>query len=619
MKRIFLSFLAVLFVFSIAFSGAGHAESTDYALDEAKKLENMGILVGYPGGNYGLGRTITRAEFAAFIVRALDLQKVEVEQTFKDVPPDKWYYDVIYKAATAGIVVGFPNSTFHPKENITREDMAVMINRMLKYKGIVTEIQPLTFNDKGKIADYAEEAVKRNVSLGIILGYPNDHTFRPKDKANRAEAIIMIYKSLKLIEQTSDWYRVGTISNGELNIGGTLYSTFEKAKNQITNQSNQVVLRGQEKIEVVWMNDGIAYTSGFTTFGDTYVPTGTELNFLGADANSVDIKLAGNSGTVDQDEVVLVPNGLKEGQSYYSVDGNKLVHHIYRPITGNYVSYTYGYAPDKLQAGKRYYSWDGHTFYDNRNTSGNPVTTAYQYFNILPLNTKTSYTAAQLNEYIEGTALADLGKAFKDAEQKYGVNALYLLAHAIHESAWGESDIAQDKHNLFGLGAADSDPYDGAKRFASFKECIDYAAWYVASHYQDPDGAYYYGAMLGNKESGMNMKYASDPFWGQKIAGYMYRIDKSLGGDDFKEYNLGVANSTSLNVRKGASTGSVVLYQFPRFHEGAAFIITGVESNGEGTWYKIYSDNEDFRAPKVVYTYHDGKYDLLSKDVNIAK
>ncbi|HET7580154.1 MAG TPA: glucosaminidase domain-containing protein, partial [Bacillales bacterium] len=265
------------------------------------------------------------------------------------------------------------------------------------------------------------------------------------------------------------------------------------------------------------------------------------------------------------------------------------------------------------------------TFY---NASGNKVGTAYEYFDILPLHTKTSYDAADLNRYVKQNIpsdykqamggdgpLARLGKYFIQAQNKYGVNALYLFAHAIHESAWGSSKIAQEKHNLFGLHATDTDTYDNATGFKSYQACINYAAKYVANKYQDPEGAYYYGAMLGNKQSGMNVKYASDPFWGQKIAGYMYRIDKALGGKDFGKYTLGVAAASSLNVHSTPHTGATI-YQYK--NPGAGIIITGTRKNGEGTWYQIYSDEHDFRNSDKVYVYHNGQYDLLSKKVNIA-
>ncbi|MDY0395610.1 glucosaminidase domain-containing protein [Virgibacillus halophilus] len=269
--------------------------------------------------------------------------------------------------------------------------------------------------------------------------------------------------------------------------------------------------------------------------------------------------------------------------------------------------------------------------------TGKEKGTAYQYFEILPLNTETSYTAEQLNQYIKSHIpetyqnkmngsgpLATLGDSFIAAQNQYGVNALYLLAHAIHESAWGSSAIAQTKYNLFGFGAVDSDPYNGAKKFNSYQDGINYVAQYVAHQYQNPKGSYYHGAMLGNKAAGMNAKYASDPLWGQQIAGYMYRIDKALGKKDFGRYTSGsykLAVSTvdaPLNVRTqpSASDSKDISYHLPS--SGAAMIVSGQVSNRDGTWYKIFSDQSNFLDRETAYIYHNGPRGTLSEIVNVA-
>jgi len=110
--------------------------------------------------------------------------------------------------------------------------------------------------------------------------------------------------------------------------------------------------------------------------------------------------------------------------------------------------------------------------------------------------------------------LIGLGDTFVATQERYGVNAVYQAAHAVHESAWGTSEIAQDKRNLFGWGAEDSDPYGGAKRFASFEACVDYVMGEVADHYLEPGDFRYNGPTL----DGMNVYYATDDRWDVKIA-----------------------------------------------------------------------------------------------------
>ena len=110
--------------------------------------------------------------------------------------------------------------------------------------------------------------------------------------------------------------------------------------------------------------------------------------------------------------------------------------------------------------------------------------------------------------------MAGLGDSFMRAEQSFHVSARYFVAHAILESAWGTSAIARDKHNLFGFNANDRNPYQDATTFASFDACIQYVAQFVAANYLSANGRFYHGATL----RGMNVNYASDPNWANKIA-----------------------------------------------------------------------------------------------------
>jgi N-acetyl-anhydromuramyl-L-alanine amidase AmpD/beta-N-acetylglucosaminidase len=112
--------------------------------------------------------------------------------------------------------------------------------------------------------------------------------------------------------------------------------------------------------------------------------------------------------------------------------------------------------------------------------------------------------------------LVGLGETFVATQEKYGVNAVYQAAHAIHESEWGTSTIAQDKRNLFGWGAEDADPYGGAKRFSSFEACVDYVMGEVTDLYLEPGDFRYNGPTL----DGMNVYYATDDRWDLKIAGH---------------------------------------------------------------------------------------------------
>jgi hypothetical protein len=130
------------------------------------------------------------------------------------------------------------------------------------------------------------------------------------------------------------------------------------------------------------------------------------------------------------------------------------------------------------------------------------------------LRLPSNISAWAIDQYLAAnTPLPPLGTAFKGAEATFHVNALYLLAHAMHESDYGRSYIAQTDKNLFGWTAYDRDPVLYATRFASFQDSITYVAQQVAQTYLDPAGAYYGGAPTLR---GM-YRYATNPGWGANI------------------------------------------------------------------------------------------------------
>lgn len=145
-------------------------------------------------------------------------------------------------------------------------------------------------------------------------------------------------------------------------------------------------------------------------------------------------------------------------------------------------------------------------------------------------------TITNIDQYLqqqEAKFLEPLGMPIIEASQTYGINATYILAHAILETGWGKSAIYQKKHNLFGWNAVDASPGDSARTFNSDAECIDYVMSRVNQNYLTPGGKYYQGSpSLGNKHYGMNVKYASDAEWGLKIAKIARSIEAAVSLSD---------------------------------------------------------------------------------------
>ncbi|MDO4793120.1 MAG: glucosaminidase domain-containing protein [Filifactor alocis] len=126
---------------------------------------------------------------------------------------------------------------------------------------------------------------------------------------------------------------------------------------------------------------------------------------------------------------------------------------------------------------------------------------------------KSEVSSETLERFLRGTNLAGLGKAFKKAEQDHGVNALFLMGLAIHESNAGTSRIAVTKNNLFGFRAYDSSPFESAKAFVTREEGIDTVARYLSKNYLTPGGRYFRGYSI----EAVNVHYATDPNWAKGI------------------------------------------------------------------------------------------------------
>ena len=363
---------------------------------------------------------------------------------------------------------------------------------------------------------------------------------------------------------------------------------------------------------------------------------GADAAYLGTTGNYYIFMMSGVIGKVKSSDVTLVALSNVKSYSYYYVSGEKLYHRI----TGNllqpkYVSnLRYGKAPSYLSQGTNYFSYDGHYFYTNYTTmisdytsdsrahsvnSNNPYFNYYQY---LPLRSTTSYSASDLNSTINGkisstSKLKDLGKDFVNNQNTYGVNALLMASIAINESGWGNSSIAKNKNNLFGLNAVDASPSQSANYYSSVSACIkDFAETYMSKKYLNPNGSNYRGAYLGNKASGINVQYASDPYWGEKAANYAYYLGEKLSSKDEYRYTIGIKDPIScmkttptnnLNIRNRNSTSSSRLYYAANLY-GVAFLLKDGNTSTNG-FYRIQSDPV-LKSGRTGIDSNSGKYNF---------
>ncbi len=168
-------------------------DSTPWAQEAVQQLYDKGVVQASADGRFRPEDSITRAEFLAMIVRAFGLEQAGQTTTFQDVAQSDWYYGIVAAAQASGIVQGAGDGTFSPNANISRQDMAVMMDRAAKVCGVTfgTGGGTVAFTDADQIAGYAVEAVETMRRAGILNGN-GDGTFAPQQQATRAESAKMI-------------------------------------------------------------------------------------------------------------------------------------------------------------------------------------------------------------------------------------------------------------------------------------------------------------------------------------------------------------------------------------------------------------------------------------------
>ncbi|WP_285396578.1 S-layer homology domain-containing protein [Lysinibacillus sp. fls2-241-R2A-57] len=666
-------------------SGHSHEQGLRY-------LISKNALVKDAKGSYRPNANVTRGEFASYLAKAMNLQESS-NIVFKDVPATHLYAKDIKLAASAGIITGYGDGTFKPNAAISRQHMAIMLERAIDYLKIPKGTPTITFKDNASIIKDYRQAVAVGAQLGIIQG--SGGNFMPTKNATIGQAATFVHRLMTLADDSntgnsnggnsnsgntnggtsnggnsnagnsnsgnsnagnsnggstnggnsnagdsnngstnggtsntgdpnsgnsnggtsntddpnanSSKYVIKEISNGTL-VGNQGFATFADAEKAMT-KNTQVIVQNDK---IVKMSSGYVVTNNYValkseTINDSIAVAGnTEMEYLSSDETQVKVRLAGQVGYLKQADVTLIPFAMSKGRSYYTNENGEIKHTLYDYKTNKYSSsYVYGKAPSFMKPGEKYYSWNGITF---TNGDGSSKGDAYNYYQFLPARATTHYTAEEIDAYImqklaemESTGIAlykdatkkskliGLGKTLKEVEAKSQINAMLILSLAQHESAYGMSPNAQNLNNLFGLYEYDTNPLK--KKFdsiaANINELVDK---FLQPNYITPGGSpgrnFANGAVVGSKALGFNVKYASDPYWGAKIAGHYYRAEKALGFKDANNpYTIGLTTTHGLNVRTGASTGDTPLFTYAR--SGMPVIITNSATNG---WYEVLSD-----------------------------
>lgn len=176
-----------------------------WAAQAARQAAEYGLMEGYPDGSFGIGKTITRGEFAAILCRMFHWPLTPPETpSYIDCDPQRWYY--VYVEAACANGAADPGGPFRPEDGISREEMAVMLVRALGYGALAQSLHSLElpFKDVSANAGYIAIAYDTGIVTGVASP-DGSLSFRPTATATREEAAAMLVRLYERYTSKVDW------------------------------------------------------------------------------------------------------------------------------------------------------------------------------------------------------------------------------------------------------------------------------------------------------------------------------------------------------------------------------------------------------------------------------
>ena len=424
------------------------------------------------------------------------------------------------------------------------------------------------------------------------------------------------------------------------------FNDYVSAKNKMNSEtdSSLIILERKDKVTkivdakyaIAYLDQGkdtVTYLHSSSTISknnqsgymDNYVNYGaTDAAIIEIASNySAKVKIAGVTGWIAKGEYYVIPINWVKNASFYRFNDKGLYHYYAKDIETTY-NQSCNHLDEKVKdiPNGDYKSYDGNYFYSDyismiddyrsgqHEKAINKDQAYYNYYQYLPHRSKTNYDIDDFDSYIRSvmnykgslygkmkttgySVMYGTSEYYLYAEKLYGANALSIFSLGRHESGNGTSQIAYKKNNIFGHNAVDGSAYNSANGYLDVRSSIyTHGYGYINYGYAEVSDSRYYGSHFGNKNTGMNVQYASDVYWGEKAASYYYGFDKENGFLDRNYYQLIVSNKSGINVRVAPNTSSKSVYTVKKSNIPFIVIeeVEGETVGGNNIWYKIQSD-----------------------------
>lgn len=176
------------------------------------QMSRLGIVEGFPSGEFRPETDVTRAEFASSLRRAFADPDNAGLSEYTDITADFWAKDAIDQATQLNFMSGYPDESFRPASPVTRLEVVISLATGLDLEipdnpDAVLE----TYGDRDQIPDWAVDKIAAATAAGLVVNHPDVNRFEPNVPATRAEATSMIYLALanqKDLPDIPSYYRV---------------------------------------------------------------------------------------------------------------------------------------------------------------------------------------------------------------------------------------------------------------------------------------------------------------------------------------------------------------------------------------------------------------------------
>ncbi len=278
--------LLIAFLCSLAFAEELSDIDGHWAEKEISQWVEKGLSTGYSDGSFKPNDYITRAEFMALVNRAYGFTE-KIGTSFSDVNENDWFYDDVAKAVAAGYLTGYSDETVKPNNEISRQEVAVILSRLLKLLQASDKGALERFSDYSTIPAWSKEAVNSVVEKGYMGGYP-DGNYGPANSTTRGETVTILARAIGELYNTPRTYGP---EEGIQSISGNVTVNIADVKIQNTTIEGSLYL-------TAGIGDGNVVLNNVTVKGTTVISGGGENSIVLEDCSLNEVIIERKDGKV---------------------------------------------------------------------------------------------------------------------------------------------------------------------------------------------------------------------------------------------------------------------------------------------------------------------------------